>query len=80
MEHEQAEREKHNKERIEEEERQRNVDEEHKQRENERLEAIDEANKLAFEAEQRKKEVDSFEAEGGRMTPPTRRRKKRWNA
>ncbi|KAF3051785.1 hypothetical protein E8E11_011107 [Didymella keratinophila] len=79
-EHEQAEREKHNKERTEEEERQRKADVEHKQRENERLAATDEANKLAFEAEQRKKEMDDFEAEGGQMTPPTRRRTNRWIA
>lgn len=79
MENEQAEREKHNKERIEEEERQRKADEEHKQRENERLAAIDEANKLTFEAEQRKKELEDFEAEVAQL-PPIRKRSKRWNA
>jgi hypothetical protein len=80
MEHEQAEREKHNKERIEEQERQKKVDEEHKQRENERLAAIDEANKLAFEAEQRKKEMEELEAERSPAPGPIRRRTKRWVA
>lgn len=81
MEHEQAEREKHNKERFEEEERQRKADEEHKQRENERLAAIDEANKLAYEAEQRKKELQEFEETDDRQaSPSTMRRTKRWIA
>lgn len=80
MEHEQAEREKHNKERIEE-ERQKKADDEHKQRENERLAALDEAKKLAFEAEQRNKEMEQLEGSGNVDTSrSSRRRTRRWVA
>jgi hypothetical protein len=80
MEQEQAEREKHNKERIEEEERQRKADDEHKQRENERLAAIDEANKLGYEGERRKKEMQGSQQMGGDQAPPTQRRAEKWSA
>ncbi|KAF3034604.1 hypothetical protein E8E12_004594 [Didymella heteroderae] len=81
MEHEQAERANRNKERIEEEESQRKADKEHKQSENERLAAIDKANKLSFEAEQRKKKMEEFEETRNIDTSRSSlRRTKRWAA
>lgn len=81
LKHEQAEKEKHNKERLEEVERQKKAQEEKAQMENERLAAVSEANILAAEAEQRKKEMEEFEETGpSGISRPAKRRTRRWTA